>query len=169
MWNDTDAPLAYLITFRTYGTWLHGDKRGSVDRKHNAYGTPRLEHDPARKHFEQDLLQYPPVKLDVEARMIVEIAIKDTCRKRLWELNALNVRTNHAHAVVRSGISNSRTILNALKANSTRLLRERGWWQHERSPWVEKGSRRHLWNEESVTKAVEYVLFGQEDGLPSFD
>jgi hypothetical protein len=32
MWNDTDIPLAYLITFRCYGTWLHGDKRGSIDR-----------------------------------------------------------------------------------------------------------------------------------------
>jgi hypothetical protein len=35
-------PLAYLITFRSYGTWLHGDPRGSVDRFHNVYGKPRL-------------------------------------------------------------------------------------------------------------------------------
>ena len=27
MWNDTDIPLGYLITFRCYGTWLHGNKR----------------------------------------------------------------------------------------------------------------------------------------------
>ena len=27
-----DAPLAYFISFRTFGTWLHGDRRGSVDR-----------------------------------------------------------------------------------------------------------------------------------------
>src|SRR5438093_13756827 len=31
MWNDTDLPLGYLITFRCYGTWLHGDERGSID------------------------------------------------------------------------------------------------------------------------------------------
>ena len=30
VWNDTDTPLAYLITFRSYGTWLHGDERGST-------------------------------------------------------------------------------------------------------------------------------------------
>jgi len=42
MWNDTDTPLAYFLSFRSYGTWLHGDKRGSVDRFHNKYGTPRL-------------------------------------------------------------------------------------------------------------------------------
>ena len=32
--------LAYFITFRCYGTWLHGDERGSVDRFHNIYGMP---------------------------------------------------------------------------------------------------------------------------------
>jgi len=33
MWNDTDLPLAHLITFRCYGTWRYGDERGSIDRK----------------------------------------------------------------------------------------------------------------------------------------
>jgi hypothetical protein len=40
MWNDTDLPLGYLITFRCYGTWLHGDERGSIDRFHNRYSPP---------------------------------------------------------------------------------------------------------------------------------
>jgi len=35
VWNDTDIPLAFLITFRTYGSWLHGDMRGSIDRYNN--------------------------------------------------------------------------------------------------------------------------------------
>ena len=43
MWNDTDIPLAYLITFRCYGTWLHGDKRGSIDRFHNAHKSPHIK------------------------------------------------------------------------------------------------------------------------------
>ena len=42
MWNDTDLPLGYLITFRCYGTWLHGDQRGSIDRWHNRYKSPYL-------------------------------------------------------------------------------------------------------------------------------
>jgi hypothetical protein len=37
-----DFPIAYLITVRCYGTWLHGDDRLSVDRHgHDVYGTPR--------------------------------------------------------------------------------------------------------------------------------
>jgi hypothetical protein len=60
---DTNIfPLAYLITFRTYGTWLHGDERGSVDRQHNVYGTPRLDPDAMRKNAEeQELIQRPVI------------------------------------------------------------------------------------------------------------
>ncbi|MGQ0761444.1 MAG: hypothetical protein ACT4OT_05435 [Acidobacteriota bacterium] len=47
--DDNDFPLAYLITFRCYGTWLHGDERGSVDRKQNVYGTPKTAFNPAWK------------------------------------------------------------------------------------------------------------------------
>src|SRR5688572_30293307 len=39
---DEGIPFGYHITFRAYGTWLHGDSRGSVDRFHNRFGTPRL-------------------------------------------------------------------------------------------------------------------------------
>jgi len=40
--NEEHIPLAYLITFRPYGTWLHGDERGSVDKFNNQHGTPRI-------------------------------------------------------------------------------------------------------------------------------
>lgn len=41
-WDDNQFPLAYHITIRTYGTWLHGDKRHSVDThdNYNTYGAP---------------------------------------------------------------------------------------------------------------------------------
>ena len=40
-------PLAYLITVRCYGTWLHGDDRLSVDRHGlNIYGKGRRPANP---------------------------------------------------------------------------------------------------------------------------
>ena len=37
--DQNDFPLAYLITVRSYGTWLHGDERLAVDRHGlNVYG-----------------------------------------------------------------------------------------------------------------------------------
>ena len=32
-------PLAYFLTFTTYGTWLHGREEGSVDRDNHVFGT----------------------------------------------------------------------------------------------------------------------------------
>jgi hypothetical protein len=52
-------PLGYLITFRSYGTWLHG-RGGSVDRFHNTYGTPKLPANQKRKQYNQRLLNSLP-------------------------------------------------------------------------------------------------------------
>ena len=37
--------LAFHITWGTYGTRLHGDPRGTVDRNHNHFGDPVLGYD----------------------------------------------------------------------------------------------------------------------------
>lgn len=168
MWNDMDIPLAYLITFRTYGTWLHGDTRGSVDRSNNIYGSPRVEHNPARKEFEKSFMDRSPVILNSPMRRCVELAIDETCELRSWCKFAANVRTNHAHSVISSNLLNANTILSALKANATRVMRENGCWISDNTPWVKGGSTRYLCNSESVQNAVNYVLFGQGDELPDF-
>lgn len=168
MRNDTEIPLAYLITFRSYGTWLHGDIRGSVDRDNTTFGASRVEHRPARKTYEISMLNREPVLLDAQMRHSVEHAIRETCEKRGWKLRAVNVRTNHAHSVVSTGQLNADSVLAAFKANATRVMREYGCWSSAETPWVKKGSRRYLWNENSVDRAVDYVLFGQGDELPDF-
>jgi hypothetical protein len=40
---ESNYPIAYLITIRSYGTWLHGNEKGSIDRHgFNIFGTPRM-------------------------------------------------------------------------------------------------------------------------------
>ena len=169
MWNDTDTPLAYLITFRTYGTWLHGDERGSVSRFRNVYRTRRLPAENKWKQINTQRMTREAVTLNAKQRSCVEKAIRETCAKRGWVLLAINVRTNHIHIVVSIGEENSSGALNAFKANATRMMREEKCWLDSRSPWVDKGSRRYLWNERSVERAIDYVLYGQGDELPDFD
>ena len=169
MWNDTDIPLAQLITFRSYGTWLHGDDRGSVDRSHNRYKAPYASPNPNRYQHNRNLLKGEAVILDVSQRSSVESAIRQTCVFRKWLLRALSVRTNHVHVVVSIGEKKPELALNAFKANATRQMRQDGCWQHERSPWVDKGSKRNLWNERSIERAIDYVINGQGDELPEFD
>ena len=82
MWNDTDVPLAYLISFRGYGTWLHGDERGSIDRHHNRYKSPYIEPNPRWHRHNTEVLDGQPVILDARQRKSVERAIRTTCHFR---------------------------------------------------------------------------------------
>jgi REP element-mobilizing transposase RayT len=166
MWNDTDVPLAYLITFRSYGTWLHGDERGSVDHVHNRVGTPYAPPDQRLHDRRLTQLKSEPLVFGARQRASVEKSIRETCALRGWGLMAVNVRTNHVHTVVAAGDLAPESILKALKARATTQMRTDNCWTHEHSPWVEGGSKRYLWNERSVGAAVEYVVNGQGGPLP---
>ncbi|MBV9960287.1 MAG: transposase [Acidobacteria bacterium] len=169
MWNETDIPLAYLITFRCYGTWLHGDERGSIDRFHNLYQSSYISPtENWRQHNLQKLKGDPLILSDVQ-RKSVESAVRETCNLRGWFLRAINVRTNHIHLVVSIGEAKPALALNAFKANATRQMRQDGCWQSSHSPWADKGSKRYLWNERSVARAIDYVLNGQGNDLPDFN
>ena len=169
MWNDTDLPLAHLITFRCHGTWLHGDERGSTDRRHNLYRSPHIPANKGWKKHNADALKSEAFNLNARQRRSVENAIRESCLFRHWCLHALNVRTNHVHLVVSVGTTKSSRALNAFKANATRQMREDRNWNSPRSPWADKGSQRPLWNERSVALAIDYVMNGQGGDLPEFD
>ena len=168
MWNDTDTPLAYFISFRTYGTWLHGDKRGSIDRFHNQHKAPYIPPNEKWRRYNERQLKTKPLILNASQRRTVEMAVRETCHIRKWWLRAINVRTNHVHTVVTAN-RKPELVLNAFKANATRQSRQDGLWRHSFSPWADKGSKRRLWNEQSVARAIDYVLNGQGDDLPDFD
>jgi REP element-mobilizing transposase RayT len=169
MWNDTDTALAYLITIRTYGTWLHGDKRGSTNRFRNRYGSRHLPKEESWLQTNKARMKAESVLLDARMRGCVEKAIKDTCRIRNWLLYAVNVRTNHAHAVVAIGSKKPEIALNAFKANATREMRIAGLISMEKSPWADKGSKRYLWKDDHIDAAIDYVLYGQGDDPPTFE
>src|SRR5258707_11431294 len=100
MWNDTDIPLAFLITFRSYGTWLHGDERGSVNRFRNRYKSPRLPPEKEWIEINTKRLKGDIVVLNAAQRACIEQAVNETCEIRKWQLHALNARTNHIDMVV---------------------------------------------------------------------
>jgi len=77
--NDDHTPPGYLITFRAYGTWLHGDERGSVDQHHRRYDTPILPPSARRKQIEKSLLKQPSVELSRRQIAIINSSIRETC------------------------------------------------------------------------------------------
>ena len=168
-WNDNEIPLGYLITFRTYGTWLPGDERGSIDRYHNSFRGPRVLPNPILEQQARSKLKSDPLILDSIKRQAVKDAIVEVCENRHWLLRAINVRTNHAHSVVSVGLIKPSRALNAFKACATRKFRERGLWLYDHSPWAERGSKRWLWTGMSIFNACDYVLNGQGHDLRDFD
>src|SRR5713226_6077029 len=99
--DDNEFPLAYLITFRCYGTWLHGDERGSYRRNSRVTsGVLRIPPRPGLKRAESQQLKHRPVRLNKRQRAVVEQAVREVCLHRKYRLRAISVRTNHAHSVV---------------------------------------------------------------------
>src|SRR5262245_60357021 len=83
VWDDNEFPLAYLITFRTYGTWLHGDERTSIDRYMNNYSGPRIPHSKGRETFNRSIMSDKPVTLN--RQQIVTNSLKAYSTRRLRE------------------------------------------------------------------------------------
>src|SRR5262245_11622056 len=93
-WTSPE-PIAYFITWTTYGSWLPGDERGWVEKP------SRLrDPDPAREEFARHLMTESECSLDHEQRHIVEKTVDDHCHLRGWQLHIVNCRTQHIHAVI---------------------------------------------------------------------
>ncbi len=153
-------PIAYFITFRTYGTWLHGDERGSTDHRHNAYGTPLLDAHTGRQRSARLRLAHAPVTLSRPARTVVTIAIQQACDHHEWTLHASNARSNHVHTVV-SAPRTPEHVMGTFKSRCTRLLREKGLVQQGARVWSHHGSTKYIWKPSQLTEACKYVVEAQ--------
>lgn len=162
-----DEPLAYFLTWTTYGTWLPGDERGWVE-KPGQFRAP----DGELQETAQRRMTEPALTLDAAQRRIVEDTIDDHCRIRGWHLHAVSARTQHVHVVVTAPGRKPDEVMDQFKAWCSRRLKE-----HERSRqstgarirqnwWTQRGSKRWLNDGDSLEAAVLYVREGQGEATP---
>ena len=150
-------PLAYFLTWHTYGTWLHGHERGSVDTEHSGFGTPFAPPNPVREAQSAAQMAHGPTTLDEPRRGAVQAAIEEVCPIRGWRLIALNVRTTHIHAVVNAPSAPEKT-MNDFKAYATRCLRRQQLVAPEERIWATHGSTRYVWTDDQLAEVVAYVV-----------
>ncbi len=162
-----NIPLAYFLTFTCYGTWLHGDERGSVDREHNVPGTPVIPPDAARHARERDNLAQLPYRLDEARRQVALHALCEIAQRKGWTLHAVHVRSNHVHLVVTADGPPER-ILNDFKIAVSRRLNQAFPTERDRTRWTRHGSTRYLWTEEAIAEKVHYVLEGQGEPMERY-
>jgi len=142
---ESNYPIAYLITIRSYGTWLHGNEKGSVDRHgFNIFGTPRMFQSQILNDFMKQEMKEQLVLFDKAERVCVLAAVKEVCDFRGYELLAVNIRSNHLHAVVSANTKPDK-ITNEFKAYATRSLRQSGLIEKDKTVWARGKSRRYLW------------------------
>jgi REP element-mobilizing transposase RayT len=152
-------PLAYHITWTTYGTWLSGDDRGWVESGVEGIRDP----DPKRRDEMRGRMKEEAVVLTPAQREVVEQTIRDHCCIRGWHLHTLNVRTNHIHVIVTAD-REPEDVLNQLKAWCSRKLSDQAGLTTavakkagRRRWWTEHGSTKWINNEQYLANAIRYV------------
>jgi REP element-mobilizing transposase RayT len=155
--------VTYLITFACYGSHLHGDESGSVDRNHNVPGHRLVEADKERAFRERDLMDQAPYLLNAGGRRAVLDAIFEVCLHRKWTLLAAHIRTTHVHAIV-DAEAKPEKVMGDFKAYASRRLNQCAVDGAERKRWTRHGSTRWLFNREDVAAAIRYVV--EEQGEP---
>lgn len=149
-------PIAFFITWPTYGTWLPGDERGWVEYRHGWQLPSQNLHDSCRACLPEE-----QCVLSVPERQIVLKQILQTFDFRKWIHYASDCRSNHAHIVIGAANTTPKKIRVDVKAWCTRRFREhsRADWENW---WAERGSIRFVWTEASLQTVIQYVTESQD-------
>ncbi|MDP1574751.1 MAG: transposase [Coxiellaceae bacterium] len=160
-------PYAYFITFTTYGTWLHGDHRSSVDLKNNSVDTQKIN--PNQKRYQNALkkMRYDAFLLNHERREVVLKAIIEACKYYDWPLLATHVRSNHVHIVLRSG-QTPEWVMQKIKSNASRHLNIALPKAAQQKYWTRHGSTRYIRNDRGVFPVMQYIIEEQGEKMSCF-
>jgi REP element-mobilizing transposase RayT len=151
-----DDPIAFFLTWPTYGTWLPGDERGWILHQ-RGWKLP----DPVRLLEAEARMTEDACLLSPEARRVVQTQVAETSRFRGWTLLAVNCRSNHLHAVVSAPAASPKKIRADLKAWCTRRLREKIDAARE-NWWADRGSIRWVFTEAELESVLRYVIEAQD-------
>ena len=152
----TNYPLAYLITFTTYGIWLHGNESGSIWKDKKDSGTILIESNQKLEKSESNRLKNGPFTINAKQRQCVLEAILQVSRFREWIAYAVHVRSNHVHSVVAAKVKPEK-IMTDFKAYATRALRKNSGGILPERIWTRHGSTRYLWDKKQLSDSIGYV------------
>ena len=155
-------PFAYHIIFGTYGTRLHGDERGTVDRSINQFGDPIVGMDKEWQQIECSLLRFPMRELIVEQRLFVEQTVPVICERGGWKLVETAAAADHVHNVVSADVE-GKDVRKWLKRWLSEALNARWPICDGEVWWSECGSVKWVWTEDYYHRVVDYVR-GQKTG-----
>jgi REP element-mobilizing transposase RayT len=149
-------PLAYDITFGTYGTRLHGDERGTVDRRMNEPSEPIIGAEPAWEWMEYNRLRFPVREFEIAQRQLVERLLPDVCARGGWQLRVAAAGKDHVHKLL-TGEADGEVIHKLLKRWLGQSLASHIPLEPEQTFWAECGSVKWVWTAEYLARVTKYV------------
>ena len=149
-------PLAYHITFGMYGSRLHGDPRGTVDRSMNKPGDPIIGRDTDWEQIERSLLRFPPVVPTSQQRRFTESIIPSICDRGGWQLHTCAAQPDHVHTLLTT-TADGKTVRRLLKRWLGQALSDRWPLPPEATWWAEGGSVKWIWDQQYFENVFSYI------------
>jgi REP element-mobilizing transposase RayT len=149
-------PLAYHITFGTYGTRPHGDERGTVDRAMNRPGDPIIGKDEAWERMELNKLRFPPRVFTHEQMVVVESLVEAVCARGGWTPHTWASGPDHVHAVLGASAEGD-AVRKWFKRWLGQSLAARYPLRAGETFWADGGSVKWVWTDDYLARAVDYV------------
>ncbi len=137
-----------MVTWRTYGTWLQGDKRGFLKNG------KLLPPDSGLNDINRENLQKPPVNLSPAQTKIVIQAIKDKAEKLSQNILALSVCQNHVHLLIAYDGSPIESSVRVYKNAALVALRKLGF---SGRLWSSGYHKRFCFDRKTLRTFIEYV------------
>jgi REP element-mobilizing transposase RayT len=139
----------YMVTWTTYGSWLQGDKRGSV-RKGKL-----LSESKGLQKANEGRRRTSIVKLKKIEREIVRKAMLEEARRIGEEILALSLWSNHVHVVIGKGGRSVDKVVSRLKSAAYYALRECGFTGRL---WTRGYDKRFCFDEKALKDRIAYVI-----------
>ena len=152
----SELPLAYHITFGTYGTRLHGDPKGTVDRAHNRPGDPILGQHDAWMCEEQSRMRFSAMFLTDEQRRFIEHVFTSLCVECQWQYRIVAASPDHVHALLTTRVE-AKAVRKLLKRRLSQTLSERWPLAAGQVWWASGGSIKWIWNESYLSNVHHYI------------
>lgn len=151
-----NLPIAYHITFGTYGTRLHGDPRGTVDRAHNRPGEPIVGADLRRWEREHERLRFAPIELTQEQMIFAESVVPAICTRGRWTHHTSAAGPDHVHVLLTS-TADGAAVRKWLKRWLGEVMSSRWPLPPGATWWAECGSVKWVWDDHYFRRASDYV------------
>jgi len=138
----------YMMTWTTYGSWLQGDKRGSIKKGKLIGPCKGLE------QVNKDNQTGATVRLNRMQKEKVRKAIIERSLKAGERLLAISVHSNHVHVVLGCGGKKIGSVASELKNSAYFALKSEG---HDGRVWTRGYDVRYCFDEKELQSRIEYV------------